>query len=304
MRTIFLLSEANTHQGGDFILLMEDVFKELNIEPEEYHPVGNHELGRHLVYEYRVFQETYIMKQYYILRRMQNERNGYHVALAEGVPSARVLQSGVLKNGSEYIILSKCKGEVMNKLSFTEEEKYPLYEEMGEYLARIHSFGIGKMKNDKEKQIKKAEKNYLECMNYPIDRREREIISETYEQLVGRQDDWNEEYITVGYCHNDYDERNVMVEERHISGIIDFENSGMGNIEKDFASLYWKEFWQKPSLEEAFFKGYQKINKISEDMKKRMPYFVILDVLSNCSWSYNKAKDFFDSNIKFLEGLR
>lgn len=85
------------------------------------------------------------------------------------------------------------------------------------------------------------------------------------------------EVINYCFCHGDFHYANILWENKHISGILDFELSGIGNKEFDIAwaiILRQGQKFLRDSIEiETFLKGYKSINSCNYNYVK---YYMIL----------------------------
>lgn len=107
--------------------------------------------------------------------------------------------------------------------------------------------------------------------------------------------------------HNDFDGRNVLVKNMdgiyRIKAVIDFEQSYPDNCENDLTNLYFKYFVKNNQYEKYFIDGYRLHMKIHNDFYNRLKYYLLLMVIEHCSWSYEKANDYYRENIEFLKKL-
>lgn len=85
------------------------------------------------------------------------------------------------------------------------------------------------------------------------------------------------EVINYCFCHGDFHYANILWENKHISGILDFELAGIGNKEFDIAwaiILRQGQKFLRDSIEiETFLKGYNSINSYNYNYVK---YYMIL----------------------------
>lgn len=85
------------------------------------------------------------------------------------------------------------------------------------------------------------------------------------------------EVINYCFCHGDFHYANILWENKHISGILDFELAGIGNKEFDIAwaiILRQGQKFLRDSIEiETFLKGYNSINSCNYNYVK---YYMIL----------------------------
>lgn len=284
---------------------INQIFKELRLDASCIQPVGNHELKRHLVYKFKENNQSRIIKIYYKELRLENEVYVYQHAKVWGIPTAEMIAYGTLSDGRDYIILTELPGEVMANIKLCRETEVQLYNKIGMYLSKMHRIEMNLNQNKLyEPSLHKIEKYMLDIAKLPLGHEAHELLNKAYveyKHLLMTTDFNNMPY---GFCHNDFDSRNVLVEDGQITGIIDFEISGYGSIEMDLINLQRKIFSKDKVLEEAFFKGYSEYSKL--DMTAyatRMQVNLLADVIENCSWAFDQASAYFDENIAFLKTI-
>ena len=282
------------------MISIERAFRELNLNVDKYTPIGNHELKRHLVYEFYIENIPYIIKVYYKSNRVLREVEGLKIAQKLEIPCPNIIEYGNLNSGFEYIIMSKCQGEIMYKKMLSTEEKMPLYEKIGEYLGKINSYHMNNMDNFKLKFINSMKKHIEEIRKMNLKSIDLRVLERSYDYFMKNIEVMDFSNIPIGYCHNDFDERNIMIHEESISAIIDFEIFGKGNVELDLMSLYWKVLHKNKELEESFLRGYEKYITLSDEFHKRKQLYYVEEAVGNCTWSYEQANDYFNDNIEFL----
>ena len=108
---------------------------------------------------------------------------------------------------------------------------------------------------------------------------------------------------TLCFCHGDFHYANILWNERHISGILDFELAGTGNREFDIAWAVFRRPGQKFLLTETelqvFLKGYREYGTCSEETIKTYMaqcYVYFLDACRGdaeyCTYVRNWLKQF------------
>lgn len=174
----------------------------------------------------------------------------------------KVIESGKY-NGHTYIVLSKIEGEklsdIFRKNKNIDKNKY-LYI-YGQTLAKIHKLDID-WKKAKMRRINDCPKRdiYNSLGNW-----EESIINYLEEN---KPKDIN--YDT--FIHGDFHYGNILWDNYEITGILDFEYSGLGFKEQDIAwSLILRpgqEFMDNVSDREMFLKGYKTISDYNEENLK------------------------------------
>ncbi len=160
------------------------------------------------------------------------------------------------------------------------------------------------------KELKMEASNVMPVGNHELKRHlvykfeDRNLLKRAYDEYQRLFDKTDFTNMPFGFCHNDFDSRNVMIKNGKITGIIDFEISGYGYIENDLINLQRKVFCKDKALAQAFFEGYCQYSKLDMSLyAARMKVNLLGDVIENCSWAYNQAKTYFDENIDFLKTL-
>ncbi|MCH4890074.1 aminoglycoside phosphotransferase family protein [Acidaminobacter sp. JC074] len=251
--------------------------------------IGHVHLKRHEVYKVTTKRDTYIIKFYGVDNRFQNELAALELLEGMDLPTPKIIKHGEM-DGSEYVVMSLLEGCPLDKLELSDTEKNHIYYEAGLYLKKIHgvkhdlSFGrIGSKKFDLFDQHFQYELErilmYLKRDNHPFP----DIIEKGIETI--KKQTFSSEDKTL--CHMDYCDRNILIKNGKISGIIDFEQSIISDRNWDLAYTLSKV---EEKYQSAFFKGYgSKPDKID--------FFMLYRGLHTCSWALAYVKDFY------MEGL-
>lgn len=82
---------------------------------------------------------------------------------------------------------------------------------------------------------------------------------------------------TIGLLHRDFGFRNIMVENSHITGIIDFEYAVPGDIEFDLSKLFFSDldFSTEENLRDIFFEGWEKSTGLRINWNRLWLYLAI-----------------------------
>lgn len=274
--------------------------KKLNVNSSEVTAIGNHDLNRHFVYSFLEDNVEKVIKRYYVDYRLQKELEAYQIAKKSKIPTAKVLSYGRLDN-HDYLIMEKVFGETLIKELNNTPNLSAIYKEMGEYLGALHNNRSNIPKDYKKTWMEQVSSCNNILMNLNCQDSTKQIFKDAYKIFTEEI-----EYITLndipfGYCHRDFDERNVMVKEGNISAIIDFEKSKYWNTELDLVQLYRKTLLGNLNLRNAFMEGYKSVMELQEAFNERLYLYLIADCLENCCWAYDQARSYFDENVEFLE---
>ena len=173
-----------------------------------------------------------------------------------------VIESGKI-NDHVYIVLSKINGEKLSDI-FKEQkdvDKTKYLYNYGKELAKIHKYKIdwkkAKMRNINYIPKKKSYKSF--------DNWEQEIIN-----YLKQTKPKNIKYNT--FIHGDFHYGNILWDNYNITGILDWEYSGLGFKEQDIA---WalilrpsQEFMKTQKEWNAFLEGYKSIGKYNDKKLK------------------------------------
>ena len=279
-------------------------------------PVGNHDIGRNLVYKVVIEGESrYVFKIYYITKRRMREIESLELLRKSNVIVPKIVKYGE-EDSDEWILMEYINGELLERIytHLDMNNQLLLFTQMGEELGKIHSFQkfdfIGDLNNKirldeyENYTISKIENSIEEIINQDLPDIELlmkgiKVLRDNYGFLYKIK----ESRLT----HGDFDGRNILVTNTNgqykISAIIDFELCYPQNCENDLANLYFKYFFDNKEYEKAFLKGYSKYMVVNSEFYKKLKFYFIHMVIENCSWSYIRANDYYIKNINFLKRL-
>ncbi|WP_300347899.1 aminoglycoside phosphotransferase family protein [Clostridium sp.] len=280
----------------------------INIEP-----IGNHEIGRHLVYKTEEGKNKYVFKSYYRNDKRERELNSLEFLKNCDVNVPKVIDFGEYNN-HQWILMEYIDGEVFEHiyLNLDMHSKLKLFSNLGECLGKIHSYKIFDYALDWNKSIRKEEfklnkiKKFeervieIEKQNSPY----KELLFSIMEEIRKNF----EELFSIErfrFTHNDFDGRNVLVKSEKgvyiVQAIIDFEQSYPDDYCNDLANLYFKYFMENKDYEKAFLHGYNKYMTLDNKFYDILRIYLMLMIVEHCSWSYEKANDYYMENIEFLK---
>jgi aminoglycoside phosphotransferase (APT) family kinase protein len=215
--------------------------------------------------------------------KFEAEEKAISLSLKAGVPAPKVLLIEQMQNGDEkltFCIEEKIKGEALRELmpSLDIETRNSFIIEAGEILSKIHSVqlpGFGNLDRDvpfktwedfifhledkKEKILTSGEKVGIDSV----------LINQAFEILRN-----NSSAFTVKEArllHGDFGPKHLLVQEGHITGIIDFENAKGGDPVYDFA---WLNYFHGESFSvESLREGYLDKNLFNENFELKMKLY-------------------------------
>lgn len=285
----------------------------------EIRAVGNHELGRHLVFQVTPSNGApLVLKLYCKKNRRSREIASLNLLTNTGVKCAVVEDFGTLSDGTEWLLSTFFQGmtldRVWDQMSQTEEEK--MFESLGEELGKIHGaatfpfFGQWDEEGNSLFGFRRYFTEFVRSSEYVI-RHLRcqplpdQVLLNRAVDLIRKNYSLVDDVQVASLTHHDYDGRNVLVDRINghweIQGILDFEQSYPGNREIDLAGLYARYLMGNAHHEEAFFRGYQKHLVVEDAFYQRLPYYLLCKGVVICSWTYRQAPDYYEEGIRLIE---
>ena len=283
------------------------------------HPIGNHSLGRHLVYRVESFCcETFIYKQYCKKNRRARELTALKKLESSKVPCPRIKSYGVTEHGIEWMILSFLEGTVLDSLwdQLNKQQKKGIFFQMGSILSAMHSvekydrFGYWNEKGECSYEIhdyytefcRRNETVFRQLENQHLPDKN---LLEKAVCAIKKNSVMVKEIKDSHLTHQDYDGRNILVsiegKDARITGVLDFEQSSAGNTEIDLSDVYFRYFLKSDEFEAQFKEGYQKNLLIDPNFFHRMPLYLLCKGVSICSWSYMTAPDYYREGIELIK---
>ncbi len=93
--------------------------------------------------------------------------------------------------------------------------------------------------------------------------------------LVSKADPKIFTLLPMGTCHNDFASHNLLCQNGHLVGVIDFELASPGNVELDLARLYLDVFSKKPEQAKHFWQGYEEKTFVTPGFRARLPLYLL-----------------------------
>lgn len=103
-------------------------------------------------------------------------------------------------------------------------------------------------------------------------------------------------------CHNDFSLRNILYDTAlDTYSLIDFESGMLGQHEADFARVLLDLMPQ--GYADEFLNGYYKKNDIFVRDNKKIRIQLLYKIVEICSWSYERARSYYDNTFIVLKSL-
>ena len=155
-----------------------------------------------------------------------------------------------------YVLTKRVTGQRLSVIVGNEEEKSLEYmQEYGRELAQIHSLEISCEKAEERKFFSLPSEEFC-----------KENALEKFREFLEKRKPTK---INTCFCHGDMHYANVLWRGKKISGILDFELSGIGNKEFDIAWAIFRrpsqKFMKTKKEIELFLQGYKQIGNCEEE---------------------------------------
>ncbi|MFH1512488.1 MAG: aminoglycoside phosphotransferase family protein [Bacillota bacterium] len=215
------------------------------------------------------------------LLRAQAEQKFSALALEHGVYAPQTLRLGVV-SGVPYTVSERMRGTMPAQADL---RNIGVWREAGELLGKFHAPALGDGRKWMENWLRYCH-TYNEAVlkdnaDQALQRALRPAMA--WYDLNIRPSDYT--LIPFGACHNDFAPRNVICENGHAIGLIDFELSHEGNVELDLADLYARAFGTWPKETGAFFDGYRQSALLAPGFMERLPLYLIgRSLLASPGW--------------------
>jgi len=204
-----------------------------------------------------------------------------------------------------FVGLTKIKGEPLSKEIYhklNELEKDNLAKELAKFLKELHSFKYDKYKEDNIKKYKQDFVKLKELIYENLEEEVKEKINNMYQKLFLNEDFLNVENALI---HNDFSCENILFDlnEKKISGIIDFGDSCVSDIDRDFYYLLEdsdEELGKEFGLKVLEYYGYNNIDRILRKAKFYEKYWTIEQIIYGYEYNY---KDWIKEGIENLKSI-
>ena len=230
------------------------------------------------------------------------KENYIYGLLAKKIPTPKVLWEG--KN---YLLMSKIDGK---ELSLDRK----LIKDAGFLLAKIHSIRFPYYGWIMGKKVRPKFRRWLDFIAYDFNQKSKilmkaNIIDKEEIKKIRKVIEKNKEILKTKtrpcLLHKDYHSSHILVKNKKISGIIDFEWAISGHNELDIAKSCYYMFDKKKNFEKVFIEGYESYKKIDKRFDERKSIYKLLTIFSSLAFSvkhynkkwieYNKKKLVYES---------
>ncbi len=193
------------------------------------------------------------------------------LANERGAPAPAVLRIGTV-DGRAYTVSRRLPGA---SPSPADANNPGLWRETGRWLGAYHAPSLkdGLPWMDRWLQIGLDSLEDLRKMqNNPSDAR---IFVDAKAWLTANADPSLFTLLPMGACHNDFAAHNLLCQDGHLVGVIDFELASAGNVELDLARLYLDVFSKNPEQVDTFWEGYEEKTFVTPGFRARLPLYLL-----------------------------
>ena len=271
----------------------------LGIEAREIVPIGNHELKRHQVYRLAAPGGECVLKLYCYPLVHEIEARALARAKAHGVAVPRVLQSGSLPDGGGYLVMTRMEGTPLS----TQGAADVAYHEMGGQIGRLHATRTPIQAWYGRWLAQRSVRQMEKIRRGGMPDADKAILERAHAKELSLLSGMNCSKVAFGLCHGDFDVRNVLAVDGHVTGVIDFEHANYGSVVRDLAKIYRKTLAhpENSALRAAFEAGYRKHALLDPSFLNGMPVYWMDDCIEACSWAYTRANEYYRDSLRFLQ---
>ncbi|WP_325166703.1 phosphotransferase family protein [Viridibacillus soli] len=242
------------------------------------------------------FIKDKLFREYTILKKLES-----------GLPVPRALDywTGDETNNGALLLTeikgSPCTNEVDARLAYQIGLNHAMHHEVS-----FHSYGYEEQngfqilaKNDWRLYIKNLFYQYLDQCE--------DLITN---ELIEKSENHFSKLFTAlpqpdgpSLVHLDFRPGNILINEKGVAGIIDFESARAGSTEIDFTKIN-RDIWGRyPGTRDAYIAGYEKVRPII-DLERILPFYSFFDAVGSIAWcsrrGIEKHKDFFYDSVSIL----
>lgn len=280
-------------------------------------PCGNHDLNRNWVYKVTTDKDRYIVKIFY--KPNKCIRESIVVPMLEVINPLRILKTGMLDTGYEWIVYNYIEGWLLDHIidEMDLDQRRYIFSLIGKKTAELHALKsfdyFGDWQTEKQSALTKYREFMIKDSERLIENIEKQdlpdmdILSNAIHQLRSEYD--NIRSLKVGrLCHRDLDGRNILIKLNPDSGImleafLDFEKTVVHNEYHDIIGLYRRYFMDEPKLIEHFFAGYESVLPVDDSFNKELRFNLYRAGIDICSWAMNVSESFFVETLNYLKRL-
>lgn len=261
--------------------------------------------------------DTYIVKIYGDKVRWKREIQNLIQLKESSYLTPQLIDFGMVDSNIGWIVMNLVPGEILqskyDKMQRAAQKE--LCYKIGSLLADFHiknKISQNELSIISNQPSIYTKKTYLEYVYEKYQSNKQKIVkkqyygdNKIYELTFNELELWfgenNEsDNMMFSLCHNDFSLRNVLYNEiDNTYGLIDFELSYYAQVESDFSSILIDLI--PMGLYKDFCNGYFNTNKTILMNTKEIRIYILLKIVEICSWSYERANDYYTSSLNVLK---
>ncbi|MCT4631259.1 MAG: aminoglycoside phosphotransferase family protein [Firmicutes bacterium] len=294
--------------------------KELNVKINRIQAIGNHELGRNLVYQIDTEEGEMVLKIFFKDNRRCREIASLGLLNNLDISIPKLIRYGDMSDGTKWSLKTLLKGKPLSseKESISQEDMNGIMISLGEDLGKIHgsneldfygNWDAQARSIEGFKSYRKRHESILLCIREDIktkDIPDRNLMLEGIEKLF-RDIKLLDKVKKSNITHNDFNYRNILVNNENgkwiYSGLIDFEQCLADFKDRDLVMFDYLYLNRNEKLKEKFYEGYQKYSKKSDFYDDFYRYHLLYLGVYICSWSYNVAREYYEKGRDLVDLL-
>ena len=221
-----------------------------------------------------------------------------------------------------YLIITEIKGKILKDeiADFKNSELKSFYYNFGKIIAEVHSITFDKfgetydgetVEGFSEIKGKGPYGSWKEMHGEIINSRLKFLEESYFDDLIEPIRKWFEsnkgliDYDVVPrLLHDDLNQKNILIENKKISGIIDFDNAFVGHNEEELMRTETANFLNNIELKNAFFEGYEEIIPLDKGYEKRRPFYYLSRLLVHIECIVEYGKDYVKDVEKEQKSVR
>ncbi len=219
------------------------------------------------------------------------------------VPKVYLIESSEELIGSSFMLLSKIKGEDLDKV-YSKTRNKSLISNAGEYLGEIHSIKMPAFGWIMDNGIEPKFSKWTDFLEYDLNEKlsslamvrhfPKQVINQSRRFFSTKRNILDTEEKPC-LLHKDYHYSHIIADDKNINGIIDVEWAIAGRPELDLVKSCMWMFPKEKETEKIFLNGYRKKAKISSGFEERKTIYEFLILVSSLSLAYEYH------NLKWVE---
>jgi Ser/Thr protein kinase RdoA (MazF antagonist) len=284
-------------------------------ELESIHPVEHHYQRKNNVFCLTIKDKPYVFKIFTSRYKWENELKSQKI-LTELTFVPQTVDKGKL-DVFYYQLMNKIPGTVLSKEwgGMSKHQRLQIVHSVGESLGLIHSCQAfrhyGWWKKDEgfsdivEYRSFKDSRIFSKIESENLSKNE--LISIGMEKAsILRSQLKNEGSVLT---HRDFCQRNLLVNKKEVTGVIDYEHARPDDPVMDICTLFHSNILDEPSHIAEFKRGYCKMRPFPINFEKNEAYYLIITGLYLCSrnrkrvGSMKRGQYLIKKGLRIVEGL-